>query len=171
MVTDAMAKAMGEQINREMYSSYLYLQMAGYFDHQNLKGFANWMKVQAQEEAAHAMIFYKYLNDQGRRVTFGAVAQPPADYKSALDVFGKVLEHEQKVTAALNKLLDQAVAGKDHASRGLLDWFVKEQVEEEASAVEIIALLQRAGEKGGAMFYIDHELGERKFATPAPLAK
>ena len=170
MFSDAMVSQLNEQITKELYSSYLYLQMAAYFDDQNLPGAAAWMKVQAQEEIAHAMIFYNYVNERGGKVVLGPIDQPTADYESALDVFEKTLAHEQKVTASINSLMDRAIDEKDYATRNRLDWFIEEQVEEEANPTEIIGQLKLAGDHAGGLFLVDKELGARTFVPPSPLA-
>jgi len=170
MLSDGMLNGLNEQITKELYSAYLYLQMAAYFDDENLPGFAAWMKVQSQEEIAHAMIFYNYLNERGGRVILGGFEQPPAEYASPLDVFEKTLGHEQKVTASINNLMDMAVDEKDYATQNRLEWFIKEQVEEEATPTEIIGKLKLVGGQGSGLFMIDRELGARVFTPPAPLA-
>lgn len=170
MISKTMQDAINAQITREYYSSYLYLSMAAYFESESLPGLANWMRVQTQEEGAHALIFFNYICDRGGKVELGAIDKPPAKFTSALDVFQKTYEHEQKVTAWINDLADLAIAEKDHASRRLLDWFVDEQVEEENNDTTIIAALERIGNDGNALLTLDRELGARTFAVPAPLA-
>lgn len=170
MLSEGMTQALNEQITKELYSSYLYLQMAAYLDDQNLRGFATWMKAQAQEEIAHAMIFYNYVNERGGRVVLGPIEQPPTDFTSPLDVFEKTLAHEKLVTASINSLMDLAVEEKDYATRNRLEWFIGEQVEEEANPAEIIGKLNLIGGKGGGLFMLDNELGARVFVMPSPLA-
>jgi ferritin len=170
MISKTMQDAINAQITREYYSSYLYLSMAAYFEAESLTGFAKWMRVQVQEENAHALIFFNYICDRGGKVELGAIEKPPVDFTSPLDAFQKTYEHEQKVTAWINGLADLAVAEKDHASRRLLDWFVDEQVEEEANDTTIIASLERIGNDGNALLNMDKDLGTRVFNVPAPLA-
>ena len=171
MLSDEILASLNDQITKELYSSYLYLQMAAYFDDVDLPGFASWMKVQAQEEIAHAMIFYNYVNERSGRVSLGAIDQPPADYASVLDVFEKTLAHEQKVTASIDSIMDLAIEQKDYATRNRLEWFIEEQVEEEANPSEIIGKLKLIGDgKGGGLFMLDKEAGARVFTTPPPLA-
>lgn len=162
MISRAIQDAMNEQIKNELYSAYLYLSMAAYCESINLKGFAHWMRVQYEEETEHAMKFFDFVNDRGGRVTLQAIPQPPTEFKSPLDVFEQTLEHERKVTAMINKIYDLAVKESDYASQALLQWFVTEQVEEEKSASEIVEKLKLAGDRGSALLYLDHELGERK---------
>jgi len=162
MISQAIQDAMNEQIKNELFSAYLYLSMAAYCESINLKGFAHWMRVQHQEETGHAMRFFDFINDRGGRVTLQAIPQPPTEFKSPLDIFEQTLEHERKVTAMINKIYDLAVKEGDYASQALLQWFVTEQVEEEKSATEILEKLRLAGDRGSALLYLDHELGERE---------
>jgi ferritin len=127
------------------------------------------MKAQAQEEIAHAMIFYNYVNEAGGDVVLGAIAKPSAKYKSALDVFEKTLAHEQKVTASINDLMDLAVKEKDYSTQRRLDWFISEQVEEEANGTDMIHKLKLIGD-GNGIFMLDQQVGARTFVPPSPLA-
>lgn len=170
MLSKQLLDGLNDQITKELYSSYLYLQMAAHFNNQSLSGLATWMKVQAQEEIAHAMIFYNYVGERGERVELGAIDKPESDYTSALDVFKKTLAHEQKVTASINNLMSMAIEEKDYATRNRLEWFIGEQVEEEANPSEIIGKLELIGEQGNALFMLDKELGARTFVLPSPLA-
>ncbi|MCG3177958.1 MAG: Bacterial non-heme ferritin [Phycisphaerae bacterium] len=161
MLTAKMAKALNEQINAELYSSYLYLAMSAYFQGENLTGFAKWMRVQADEERMHAMKFYDYVLARGGTVKLTAIEAPPASWKNALDVFKAVYEHELKVSALINDLSSLSQHEKDHASHATLEWFVTEQVEEEATADNIVKQLKLAGSAPGALFILDRELGAR----------
>lgn len=161
-MTPTMQTALNEQINHELYSAYLYLSMAAYFEGKNLPGFANWMKIQAQEETAHAMKFYNFIFDRNGTVTLKAIAQPPTEFKSSLEVFKQALEHEQKVTTLITKLYEQALTEKDYPTQVMLQWFIDEQVEEEKNVTEIIARLEMIGDSKGSLLYLDHELGKRK---------
>ncbi|PWB86987.1 ferritin [Methanobrevibacter woesei] len=145
MVSENMEKAINEQLNAEMYSGYLYLSMAAYFEDQDYPGFAQWMRVQAQEELDHAMKFYDYLNTRGARVTLTAIEAPQTEWDSIEAVFKHVLEHEQMVTSLINNLVDIAIEEKDHATNQFLQWYVEEQVEEEESAMEVLGKIKRAG--------------------------
>ena len=140
--------------------------MAAYFQSVSLGGFANWMRVQAQEELTHAMKFYDFINERGGRVTLTAIDAPPTKWKSILDVFENTLSHEQKVTGLINDLVNLALKEKDHASQIFLQWFVSEQVEEEDSADEIVQKLKLIGKDGGGIFMLDRELGQRAFTAP-----
>ena len=167
MISKKMEEALNEQINAEMYSAYMYLSMESYFKAQNLNGFANWMRIQTQEEAAHAMKIYGFINERGGRVTLKAIKGPPTEWDSALAVFKAVYEHEQKVTGLINNLVDLAIKEKDHASNSFLQWFVNEQVEEEASADAVVQQLTMMENAPGGMFMLDRELGQRVFTPSA----
>lgn len=166
MISDKMQEAMNKQINAELWSSYLYLSMAAYFDSVNLPGSATWMKCQAQEEVTHAMKFYHYIVERGGRVKLSAVDNVPTEWDSPLKVFEDTYEHETKVTAMIHNLVDMANQEKDYASTAFLQWFITEQVEEEASADEIVQKLKLAGDRGAGLFMIDRELGARVFTPP-----
>lgn len=169
MVSDKMLEALNEQINAELYSAYLYLSMASYLDDLNLPGFANWMKAQDQEERAHAVIFYNYVVERGKRVRMKAIAEPPGDWDSPLDVYNAVYEHEQHVTSLINALVDQAREESDHATYNMLQWFVGEQVEEEGAADAIVKQLELIGDDGRGLLMIDRELAQRTYTPPPPL--
>ncbi len=166
MINKKMEKAINKQINAELYSAYLYLSMSAYFESINLAGFANWMKIQAQEELAHAMKFYDYLIERGGRVTLLPIDVPQTTWSSPLSAFKDVYEHEQKVTRLIHNLMDLALTEKDHASVSMLHWFVDEQVEEESSADAIVEKLKLVGEKGRGIFMLDQQLGQRVFTPP-----
>lgn len=167
MLKQSIEKALNRQLNRELYSAYLYLAMSAYFESSNLKGSASWMRVQAQEELMHAMKFYSYVSERGGRVTLEAIEAPPTEWKSPLAAFEHVYEHEQKVTGLIHELINLAIAEKDHATNSFLQWFVTEQVEEEASADEVRHKLRLIGEDGAGLFMLDGELGQRVFTPPA----
>jgi len=167
MIDQRMQEALNKQINAEIYSAYLYLSMSAHFQSVNLAGFANWMRVQWQEELAHALKFYDYVNERGGRVVLQPVEAPPSAWDSPLALFEHVHQHEQKVTGMINKLVDLAVEIRDHATNNVLQWFVAEQVEEEASADEVVQKLKLVGDDPGALFMIDRELAQRVFVAPA----
>lgn len=156
-----LADAINNQINKEIYSSYLYLSMASYFDATSLSGFSHWMKMQAQEEMIHAMKFYNYLNDCGERVVLQAIEQPDIDFMSVKDVFEKTLAHEQYVTTLINDLYSLADELNDNAAKFMLHWFVTEQVEEEKNANEILDKLDLIKEDPAGVLYLDKELAAR----------
>jgi ferritin len=167
MLSEKMSEALNGQLNKEIYSAYLYLSMSAYSTYIGLKGFANWFMVQYQEETVHAMKIYDYINSQGGQVKLLAIAQPPTEFESPLDMFAKTLEHEKFVTKCINDLVDLAIEEKDHATNIFLQWFVTEQIEEEANDNEIISKLKLVGEKGDALLMIDRELAARVFTPPA----
>lgn len=159
MLSKSMQKALNGQIQKEFASSYLYLAMAMYCETKNLPGMASWLKVQAQEEWGHGMKIAEFINDRGGTVTLQAIEQPPAEFGTPVDVFKAVLEHEQKISAAINDLYAQAVKENDYATQVMLQWFVTEQVEEEKNASDILELLKMAGEH---VIVLDHRLGKRE---------
>lgn len=167
MISKKMVDALNEQVNAEMYSAYLYLSMESHFKSLNLNGFANWMRVQTQEEMTHAMKIYDFINERGGRVTLKPIDGPPTKWESPTAVFEAVYVHEQKVTALINKLVDLAIEEKDHATNTFLQWFVNEQVEEESSADEKVQQLKMMEKAPGGMFMLDRELGQRVFTPPA----
>lgn len=166
MFTKKMEKALNGQINAEFFSAYLYLSMAAYFERMNLAGFANWMRIQAQEENAHGMIFFNFINERGGKVELTAIDKPAFDWKNPIKVFEEVLKHEQKVTALINNLVNIAILEKDHATNNKLQWFVAEQVEEEASASEILEQLKLVEGKGHGLLLLDREMKTRVFVDP-----
>ena len=166
MIKEKIKDAINKQINAEMYSAYLYLSMSAYFESINLKGFASWMKAQAQEEMVHAMKFYDYVNERGGRVLLTAIEAPPTQWDSPLAVFEYTYQHEQKVTGLINTLVNLANSESDHATHNFLQWFVGEQVEEESSADEIVQKLKLVGNDGGGLFMLDQEQGQRIFTPP-----
>jgi ferritin len=171
MLNEKIQAALNKQLNAELYSSYLYLSMSGYFQSINLPGFANWMRVQAQEELVHAMKFYDFINERGGRVMLQPVEGPPTEWSSPLDAFENAYKHEQKVTGLINDLVNLAVKEGDHATNIFLQWFVTEQVEEEASADEVVQKLKLMGDDGGGLFMLDREMGGRIFTPPVASAE
>jgi len=162
MISKTMEDALNKQVNREYYSAYLYLAMSAYFETISLKGFAKWMRLQSKEERAHAGKIYDYIIARGGKVTLGDIEAPKNKWGSAGKVFEETYAHEQKVTAMIHHLVDLAVKEKDHATFEMLQWFVKEQVEEEANASEILARIGIVGDVPGHLFYLDHQLGKRE---------
>jgi ferritin len=158
----ALEQALNDQITLEYASAYAYTAFGAWLDAESLPGMAGWMQSQAEEEQTHAQRFARFVLDRGNRVRLGAIDAPRADYDSPLEVFELALAHEQRVTAAINDMYASAVAAKDYASLPLLDWFVNEQVEEEATVQQIIDDLRRVGTEGHALLMIDRELGARR---------
>ncbi len=150
-----------EQINAELASAYLYLSMAAYFEDENLPGFAHWMRMQNEEETAHAMRFFDYVHDRGGRATLKAIGEPPKDFQSPLDVMERTLEHERKVTALINRMYQLAIEESDYAAQVMLHELIEEQVEEEKTAEEIVDHLRIIDGDGSGLLILDARLGER----------
>ena len=161
MINEKMQEALNKQINAEFYSSYLYLSMAAHFESVGLKGSAVWMRFQAQEENIHAMRILDYVCERGGAVTLTAIDGPPTEWDSPLAAFEAAYGHELKVTAMINDLVDLAGELKDHATVNMLQWFVAEQVEEEASADEVVNQLKMVGDSADALLMLDQRLGQR----------
>lgn len=156
-------KGMIEQVNKEYFSGYLYLGMSDWFNAKGLKGFANWCYVQYLEEREHGNGFFRHLNYRGQTVDLKAIAAPTVNFSSALDVFKKVLEHEQMITASINDLATQASKVNDHASYAFLKWYVEEQLEEEDNAQDIIDKLELGNQSGNTLLILDGHLAKREF--------
>ena len=161
MVSEKMEKALNGQLNAEVYSGYLYLSMAAYFEDEDLAGFANWMRVQAEEELEHGMKFYDYIIRRGASVTLTAIEGPQTEWDSPVAAFEHVLSHEQMVTGLINDLVDLAIEEKDHATNNFLQWFVEEQVEEEENAMENLAKLKLAGDDNSLLYKLNEEFAGR----------
>jgi ferritin len=165
MLDSKIQDAFNEQLNAELFSSYLYLSMSAYFESQNLKGMAHWMRTQAQEELQHALKFFDFINERGGRVLLAKVKEPKTEWSSAVDAFDEACKHESLVTGLINALVELSLKEKDHAANAFLQWFVTEQVEEESTVQEITDKLRFVGDNAVALFMIDQELGQR--AAPA----
>lgn len=170
MIKSVIEEAINKQIAKELYSSHLYLSMAGFFKSINLNGFANWMRIQAQEENMHAMKFFDYLLERGGNAQIYKIEAPPNKWESPLAVFENTLEHEQMVTSSINDIADLAIHEKDHATNIFLQWFISEQVEEEATTGEILDRLKLAGDARAALFMLDNELKTRQLTPVDPNA-
>lgn len=165
MLSDKMQQEFNERINNEFYAWYLYTSMAAYFESKNFPGFTNYMKLQAAEEMMHAMKNYGYLLERGGKVELKTIDGVPNDWDSPLAAFEAALAHEEKVTAIYNNFMDVAKEEKDHAAQIMIQWFINEQVEEEANANSVVERLKMAKDSPGGLFIIDQELGKRQ---PAP---
>lgn len=170
MISDKMCKALNKQLNFEYYSAYVYLAMSAHADSVGLKGFANWFFAQYQEELMHAMKFFDYIMDRGE-VELESIEKPRKTYKDALEMFEETLKHEQEVTAKINDLASLALEEKDHATSSFLQWFINEQVEEEASVHDILDKIKLAGATGPGLFMINGELASRVYTPPADTAE
>ncbi len=171
MIDTNMAQALNEQINKEMYSAYLYLSMSAYSNKTGLKGFANWFMVQYHEEMFHAMKLYEYIQRQGEEVKLEAIKAPPAEFSSQLDMFTQTLAHEQYITNSINELMELAIGKKDHATQIFLEWYVTEQVEEEENDNDIILQLKLIGDNAHALLMLDRELAGRITTVPTDFSK
>ncbi|MCG3218865.1 MAG: ferritin [Candidatus Heimdallarchaeota archaeon] len=162
MASERMLKALNEQIQEEMFSAYLYLSMSADFEAKNLKGFAHWMKLQAQEELIHALKFFDFIPEVNGEVILLPIAQPQKTWETPLKAFEDAYEHEKHISGKINDLVTIALEDKDYATKTtLLDWFVSEQVEEEATASEIVQLLKMAGDSFQGIFMMDQKLAGR----------
>ncbi len=162
MIKKEIENAINDQINEELYSAYIYLSMSGYFEDQDLPGFAQWMYAQYQEEIEHAMRFYRYLQERGGRLHLQEIKEPPKEWDSPLDAFETALEHERYITGCIDDLVDLAENVQDRATFNMLQWYVDEQVEEEDSVGEIVAKLERVGDSGHGLLMLDRDLGQRQ---------
>ncbi|HQJ87911.1 MAG TPA: ferritin [Methanoregulaceae archaeon] len=161
MLKPTIEAALNRQLNRELYSSYLYLAMSAYYDSINLPGFSSWLRIQAKEELGHAMKFYDYLSDAGGRPVMEAIEAPPKEWAGPKEAFAEVVAHERAVTGMIWALMDLAQAEKDHATAIFLQWFVTEQVEEEKSTGAVMAQLEAVGGSVGSLYGLDHHLAKR----------
>lgn len=160
MIGKKMAEELNKQLNREFYSAYFYLSMSAYSDILGFKGCASWFMMKNHEETQHAMKIYKYILEQGSQINLLPIEQPPTTFANILAMFEETLTHEQGVTKSFNELMDIAVSKKDHATQIFLQWFITEQIEEEATVDEIINKFKMVGERGDALFMIDNQLGQ-----------
>ena len=162
MLSDTMVKALNDQINAELHSAYLYLSMVAHFESENLAGFAHWMQLQAQEEVAHAMKLFQYVNNRGCKVVLTQIEGPATTWDSPLAAFQDAYDHEVMISGMINSLVELAIQENDHATNTMLQWFVTEQVEEEASADAVVQKLKLVGTIPISLFMLDRELGERQ---------
>ncbi len=162
MIKEKILKILNKQINEELYSSYLYLSMSTYFSSLNYDGFAKWMRLQSQEENEHGMKIYDYILQRDGKVVLSKIETPKALWKSPLEVFQETLKHEQHISACINNIVDLATQEKDHATTQFFQWFVAEQVEEEANASNILEKMKMVGDNKSGLFMLDRELGHRQ---------
>lgn len=166
MINDKVGKVLNEQINKELFSSYLYLAMSAYCSDLGLLGFANWTRVQAQEELAHAMFIYDFLIDRGAKVLLTSIETPPNSWDGPLHIAEEILKHEIYVTGLINNIVTVAEEVKDRATMSYMNWFVDEQVEEESNAQDIISKLKLIGDDKSALYLLDKDLAARVFVQP-----
>jgi len=167
MLNAKVHELLNAQINKEFYSAYLYLEISNYFKARNLDGFANWYMVQAQEERDHAMLFYQYLQNNSEKVTLEAIAKPDAEIKCDMDALQASLKHELYVTSLINDIYAAAYEVKDFRTMQFLDWFVKEQGEEETNATDMIAKMELFGSDPKSLYMLNQELAGRVYAAPS----
>lgn len=170
MLTPKLEEELNEQIKYEWFSAYLYMAIAGHFENDDLPGFANWMRIQAKEELAHGQIMFDFVCETGARINLQPIDGPKNDFTSALDAFEYSLDHEKFVSSRINKMMSLAKEENDHAAEIFLQWFVTEQVEEEANFGLLVKKLQRIGDDGNGLLRLDEELATRVFVPPAALA-
>lgn len=170
MLNKKVEDALNAQINAEFWSAYLYLSMSMHFANQGYSGIANWFMIQFKEEQDHATIFMNYINSRDGKVMLEPIAAVETEWESPLAAFKATLAHEQKVTSLINDIYAVATAERDYASQNMLQWFIKEQVEEEETAREYIDALEKIGDNGYGLYMFDKELAARVYSTPAPLA-
>ena len=168
MLSEKMTHALSDQVNAEYYSAYLYLAMSAAADRYGLKGTANWLFVQAQEEMAHGTHMYQYILERGASPSFSAIQQPPATFRDAGEIFEMTLAHEQKVTERINAIATLAMKESDHACYQFMMWYVNEQVEEESGAAEVLDKVRLIGDNKGQLLALDNELASRVFVNPFP---
>ncbi len=167
MLSEKLLTKLNEQITHEFFSAHYYLAMAAYFKTEDLDGFANFFLVQAEEERFHAMKFFEFINDQGKEAVITGFKDPKRDFKSAEEIFSLALEHEILVSSLINKLMDIAQEEKHYPSISFLQWFIDEQVEEEASMSKLLSMVKRVGDKGHGILMLDKELATRTFTPDA----
>lgn len=163
MLTQKLQEALNEQINKEFFAEYLYLSMSAYLESIEMEGFANYFNVQAQEEHFHAMKMFNFVHDKGGRVILKSLKEPKSDYTSVVDVIEESLKHEKYVTKCINELMDIAIKENDHSVRSFLEWYVDEQVEEEAVISKLLAKLKLIKGEGFGLLTLDNQLGMRKY--------
>ena len=166
MISEKLQAAFNFQINKELYSEYLYLAMKAYFQELNLLGFVNWFDVQVQEERAHAMGMYNYLNERNGKIELAAIDKPVVEGNTPLEIFEHVLRHEEYVTKLINQLMDVAEEEKDRAAMNFVDWYINEQVEEESNVGSVLATLKLIGDDKKALLLLDKDLATRTFVAP-----
>jgi ferritin len=167
MMNERVHELLNQQINKEFYSAYLYLDFSNYFEERGLDGFANWYMIQAQEERDHAMLFYQFLQNESKKATLEAIDKPDKEFKCDMDVLRAGLEHEQYVTSLIHDIYAEAYAAKDFRTMQFLDWFVKEQGEEETNANDMITKMELFGSDPKSLYMLNQELAARVYSAPS----
>ncbi|HBA48045.1 MAG TPA: ferritin [Lachnospiraceae bacterium] len=158
---------LNDQINKEFYSAYLYLDMANFYSRKGLDGFANWYEIQAKEEQDHAMLMYQYLHNNGETVTLEAIAKPDKAFETLMDPLKAGLEHEKYVTSLINTIYEAAQEVKDFRTTQFLDWFIKEQGEEEKNSMDLITKMELFGDDARSLYMLNSELAGRTYSAPS----
>ena len=169
MLNEKVAKLLNTQINKEFYSAYLYLDFSNYYEEEGLKGFANWYKVQAQEERDHAMLFIQYMQNNDAKITFEAIEKPAVKIKTNMDVLKAGLEHEEYVTGLIHTIYDAAYEVRDYRTMKFLDWYVSEQGEEEKNATDLLTQFELFGHDPKSLYSLNNELAQRTYTQAAIL--
>jgi ferritin len=159
--TQSMEQALNDQVSKEFYAFYLYLAMSAWFAERNFDGFAKWMRIQADEERAHALRLYDFVLDRGGHITLGPVQEPPTRWKTPFEVFDDAKKHEQLVSGSINELYTRALAEKDYPSQVMLQWFISEQVEEEKTSTAIVERIRLVGDEPSGLLILDNQMGQR----------
>ena len=167
MLNQKVAALLNTQVNKELYSAYLYLEFSNYYDEKGLAGFANWYMIQAQEERDHAMLFYKYLHNNNEHITLEAIAKPDVEISDLIDPLKAGLKHEEYVTSLINNIYSECQAVNDFRTMQFLDWFIKEQGEEETNASNLISKMELFGGDAKGLYMLDNELGSRVYSAPS----
>ena len=167
MLNQKVAALLNTQVNKELYSAYLYLEFSNYYDEKGLAGFANWYMIQAQEERDHAMLFYKYLHNNNEHITLEAIAKPDVEISDLMDPLKAGLKHEEYVTSLINNIYSECQAVNDFRTMQFLDWFIKEQGEEETNASNLISKMELFGGDAKGLYMLDNELGSRVYSAPS----
>ena len=167
MLNEKVSELLNQQVNKEFYSAYLYLDFANFFSEKGLDGFANWYEIQAQEERDHAMLFYQYMHNNDVKVTLGAIDAPAHDSMTEMDVLQAGYAHEQYVTSLVNEIYGAALEAKDYRTTQFLDWFIKEQGEEETNARDLISKMELYGNDPKSLYLLNSELAARVYSAPS----
>ena len=166
-MNEKVSTLINEQVNKEFYSAYLYLDMANFYTQKGLDGFANWYEIQAKEEQDHAMLMYQYLQNNGEKVTLEAIAKPDKKFETLMDPLTAGLEHEKYVTSLINNIYAAAAEVNDFRTTQFLDWFIKEQGEEEKNSMDLITKMELFGDDARSLYMLNSELAARAYSAPS----
>ena len=166
-MNEKVSTLINEQVNKEFYSAYLYLDMANFYTQKGLDGFANWYEIQAKEEQDHAMLMYQYLQNNGEKVTLEAIAKPDKKFETLMDPLTAGLEHEKYVTSLINNIYAAAIEANDYRTTQFLDWFIKEQGEEEKNSMDLITKMELFGDDARSLYMLNSELAARVYSAPS----